>query len=37
MSKVANFTDITKIATMIIKKTFKDSKKVKKIRNYVLK
>ena len=31
-STVANFADIIKIAT-IIKKTFKDSKKVKRIRN----
>ena len=33
---VANFADIIKIPT-IIKKTFKDSKKVKRIRNYVFK
>ena len=33
---VANFDDIIKIPT-IIKKAFKDSKKVKKIRNYVFK
>ena len=31
-STVANFADIIKIAT-IVKKTFKDSKKVKRIRN----
>ena len=31
------FADIIKIAAMIIKKTFKDPKKVKRIRNYVLK
>ena len=34
--RVANFADI-KIATMFIKTTFKGSKKVKRIRNYVLK
>ena len=28
MPRVANFTEITKIATMFIKATFKDSKKV---------
>ena len=33
---VVNFADIIKIPT-IIKKTFKDSKKVKRIRNYVFK
>ena len=33
---VANFADITKIPTTI-KKNFKDSKKVKRIRNYVFK
>ena len=33
---VANFADIMKIPA-IIKKTFKDSKKVKRIRNYVFK
>ena len=33
---VANFADIIKIPT-IIKKTFKDSKKVKRIRNYMFK
>ena len=33
---VANFADIIKIPT-IIKKTFKSSKKVKRIRNYVFK
>ena len=31
------FADIIKVATMFIKTTFKDSKKVKRIRNYVLK
>ena len=36
-SQVANFADIIRIATMFIKATFKDSKKVKKIRNYILK
>ena len=35
--RVANFADIIKIATMFIKTTFKDSKKLKRIRNYVLK
>ena len=30
---VANFADITKTVTMFIRKTFKDSKKVKRIRN----
>ena len=35
--RVANFVDIIKIATMFIKPTMKDSKKVKRIRNYVLK
>ena len=34
---VASFADIIKIATMVIKITFKDSKKVKRIRNFVLK
>ena len=34
--RVANFDDIIKIATMFVKKTFKDSKKVRGIRNYVL-
>ena len=29
--RVGNFADIIKITTMVIKKTFKDSKKVKKI------
>ena len=37
MRRVVNFADIIKIATMFIKTTFKDSKKVKRIRNYVLK
>ena len=37
MLRVANFADIVKIATMIIKKTFQDSRKVKRIGNYVLK
>ena len=35
--RLANFGDIIKIATMFIKATFKDSKKVQRIRNYVLK
>ena len=34
---VANFADIINIAAMFIKTTFKHSKKVKRIRNYVLK
>ena len=34
---VAIFADIIKIITMFIKKVFKDSKRVKKIRNYVSK
>ena len=34
---VANFADIIKIATMFIKSIFKDSKKVTRIRNYILK
>ena len=37
MPRVANFADIIKTATMFIKTTFKDSEKVKRIRNYVLK
>ena len=36
-SRVANFADIIKIASLFIKTTFKDSKKVKRVRNYVLK
>ena len=35
--RLANFGDIIKIANMFIKATFKDSKKVQRIRNYVLK
>ena len=35
--RVASFAHIIKIATMVIKTTFKDSKKVKRLRNYVLK
>ena len=35
--RVVSFADIIKIATMFIKKTFKDSNEVKRIRNYVLK
>ena len=35
--RVANFANIIKIATIIIKTTFKDSNKVKRIRNYALK
>ena len=33
----ANFADIINIPTTFIKRTFKDSEKVKRIRNYVLK
>ena len=36
-SRVANFAEIIKIATMFIKTTFRDSNKIKIIRNYVLK
>ena len=36
-SRVANFTGIIIIATTFIKTTLKESKKVKGIRNYVLK
>ena len=36
-SRVANFADIIKIQIMFIKSTFKDSNKVKRNRNYVLK
>ena len=35
MSEVAIFADIIKIITRFIKKIFKDSRKVEKIRNYV--
>ena len=35
--RVANFVDIIKIATMFNKTTTKKKKKVKRIRNYVLK
>ena len=35
--RVANFADIIKIAAMFMKVTFKDWKKVKWIRNYILK
>ena len=35
--RVAKFADIIKIATMVIKTTFKDSNKVEGIRSYVLK
>ena len=34
--RIDNFTDIIKIANMFIKATFKDSKNVERIRNYVL-
>ena len=35
--RVANFANLIKIAAMFIKKIFKDSKKVKRMRNYILK
>ena len=35
--RVTNFADIIKATTMFIKTTFIDSKKVKRISNYVLK
>ena len=35
--RVANFAEIIKIPTFFINITFKNSKKVKRIRNYVLK
>ena len=35
--KVTNFAVIIKIAIKFIKKTFRDSKKVERMRNYVLK
>ena len=35
--RLANFADIIKIATIFIRTTFKDSNKVKRIRNYALK
>ena len=35
--RVANFVDIIKVATMFINPNFKDSKKVKRIRNHKLK
>ena len=35
--RVATFTDIIKVATIVIKITSKDSEKVEIIRNYVLK
>ena len=35
--RVTNFADIIKIATMFLKTTFRDSQKIKIIRNYVLK
>ena len=34
--RVANIADITKIVTMFIKTTFKDSNKVRRIRNNIL-
>ena len=37
MPKANNFADIIKIESMLIEKTFKESPKVKLIRNYVLK
>ena len=35
--RVANFADIIIIAAMIIKKTFKESNKVRSIKNYISK
>ena len=35
--RAANFADIIETVTVFIKKNFKDSKKVKRIRNFVLK
>ena len=35
--RVAIFADIIKIVTMFVKAIFKDSKKVERIRNYLLK
>ena len=35
--RVGNFADSINIATVFIKKIFKDSNKIKRIRNYVLK
>ena len=35
--RVGNFADSINIATVFIKKIFKDSSKIKRIRNYVLK
>ena len=35
--RTANFADIIKVAIIFIKTTLKDSKKVKRIRNYELK
>ena len=35
--RVVNFADIIKIATIFIKTTFKDSNKIKRVKNYVLK
>ena len=37
MPRVAKFADMIKIASIFIKTTFKDSKKVKGKRNYALK
>ena len=37
MPRVAIFAEIIKVVTMFIKTIFKDSKKLKRIRNYVLK
>ena len=36
-TRVASVVDITKIATIFIKATFRNSNKIKKIRNYVKK
>ena len=35
--RVVNFADIIKIATIFIKTTFKDSNKIKRVKNYVVK
>ena len=37
MPRVVNFAEIMKIATIPIKTTFKDSRKVKIVKNYVSK
>ena len=37
MPRIVNFADIIQIVTMLVRATFKGSKKVEIIRNYVLK